>query len=183
MKTAAVKITDKRLEALQQELEEKAQEAQALSGQLEVKEKGAAALRDQLLHLQADFENAKKRWLKAEAESQELAHGELLKQFLEIFDDFERASEAAPEADAQTLKEGIRMMSKRLEGFLKSYGVSRMEAQGKLFDPHLHEAVAHEERSDLLESTVLEELRKGYLMNGRVLRPAVVKVAVKPKEV
>lgn len=170
-----MEIKDKRLEALWEELEAKEKELAQMTEQFGQREQ-------QLLHLQADFENAKKRWLKAQAEFQERAHEELLKEFLEIFDDFERASSLSAEADLSQVKEGLSMMIKRLGAFLKGYGVTPMEAQGKPFDPHVHEAVAHETREEIAESTVLEELRKGYWINGRVLRPAVVKVAVK-KEV
>ncbi len=148
----------------------------------EVQQKEIDSLRNQLLRLQADFENAKKRWLKKEAELQEIANKEVLIQLLDIYDDFERALSAAPEnRDANVYMAGVEMISKRLEGFLKSYGVTRIEAAGKLFDPEQHEAVAHEATESVPETTVLAEMRTGYLMNGRVLRPAVVKVAVKPE--
>ncbi|MBI3317909.1 MAG: nucleotide exchange factor GrpE [Candidatus Omnitrophica bacterium] len=137
-------------------------------------------LQDQLLRLQADFENAKKRWLKSQAEFQEQANAELLRQLIEILDDFERALSApADEEAAGTFRLGVEMIARRLEAFLKSYGVVPMEAVGKLFDPTRHEAVAHEATGAAPESTVLSELRKGYLMNDKVLRHAVVKVAVK----
>lgn len=173
MNTAQIKTTDKRLEALRAEFEAKEKE-------LEARKKESEDLRNQLLRLQADFENAKKRWLKAQAESQETAHGQLLKELLEIVDDFERACGATSSAEPGVFKDGVMMVAKRMQEFLKLYGVNPVEARGKLFDPNLHEAVAHEERQDLPESTVLEELRKGYLMNGKVLRTAVVKVSVKP---
>ena len=140
-------------------------------------------MRNQVLRLQADFENAKKRWLNTQAEFQELANSDLLRQLLEIFDDFERALAARPVGnDCGTFLSGVEMIAKRMESFLRSYGVVPMEAAGSLFDPTRHEAVAHEATDSAPESTVLAELRKGYLMNGRVLRPAVVKVAVKKKE-
>ena len=140
-------------------------------------------LKDQLLRLQADFENARRRWRKDQAEIQERANADLLRELLEIHDDFQRALAAGravpPEAlEAGTeLLVGVEMISRRLQDFLKSYGIEPMEAVGKPFDPLLHEAVAHEETDSAPEATVLEELRKGYSMNGRVLRPAVVKVA------
>ena len=135
-----------------------------------------------MLRLQADFENAKKRWLKEQAEFQELANGDLLRQFLEIFDDFERAlrTESSKGSGHENFRAGVEMIAKRIESFLKSYGVIPMEAAGQLFDPTRHEAIAHEAVDSVPESTVLAELRKGYLINGRVLRPAAVKVAVKP---
>lgn len=139
-------------------------------------------LRDQMLHLQADFENARRRWRKEQAEIQEQAYGDLLRQLLEITDDFERALQASQESSgvSDTFRKGVEMIARRLEGFLRSYGVEPIEAVGKPFDPGRHEAVAHEATDSVPESTVVSELRKGYLMNGRVLRPAVVRVSVKP---
>ena len=143
----------------------------------------ASSLKDQLTLLQADFENAKKRWLKSQAEQQEQANADLLRQLLEIFDDFERALQTdVSQSDPKALRIGVEMIGKRFQEFLKSYGVRPLDAVQKPFDPSLHEAVAHEETSEVPESTVLSELRKGYAMNGRVLRPSVVKVAVKPAQ-
>ncbi len=138
-------------------------------------------LRNQMLRLQADFDNAKKRWLKEQAEFQELANQDLLRQLLEIYDDFERALAAKGEGlDSKTFRIGVEMIAKQMENFLRSYGVVPMEVAGQMFDPTRHEAVAHEPTDAVPESTVLAEMRKGYMMNGRILRPAVVKVAVKP---
>ncbi len=140
-------------------------------------------LKDQLLRLQADFENARRRWRKDQAEIQERANADLLRELLEIHDDFQRALAAARTVHPEALEAGsefltgVEMIGRRLQDFLKSYGIEPMEAVGKPFDPLLHEAVAHEETDSAPEATVLEELRKGYSMNGRVLRPAVVKVA------
>ena len=168
-----IKVTDKRLEALQVELQAKDKELEARTKELE-------DLRAQLLRLQADFENFKKRTLKEQAEFQESANRDLLRELLEVYDDFERALKHAPPAVPDPVfRDGVEMIGKRFESFLKSYGVVPMESVGKIFDPTQHEAVAHEATDAVPESTVLEELRKGYLMNGRVLRHAVVKVAVK----
>ncbi len=141
-------------------------------------------LKDQMLRLQADFENARKRWRKDQAEIQEQAYGELLRQLLEIHDDFERALTACQKSSepSATFRQGVEMIARRMEGFLKSYGVEPIEAVGKPFDPARHEAVTHEATDSVPESTVMSELRKGYLMNSRVLRPSVVKVSVKKEE-
>ena len=143
----------------------------------------AAQLRDQLLRLQADFENARKRWRKEQADVQERANADILRELLEIYDDFQRAL-AAPAGGQQqdTVLKGVEMIAKRLETFLKGYGIAPIEAVGKPFDPALHEAVAHEVDESVPEATVLEELRRGYQMNGRVLRTAVVKVAKSKEE-
>ncbi len=167
---------------------------------LETCSKELEEARDQLLRVRADFENAKKRWLREQAHIQEFANGNLLHQLLEIYDDFERALaaesghpevlEGGPEdvrpstgsgrTDA-SFRVGVKMIGKRMEEFLRSYGVAPIEAVGQPFEPDRHEAVAHEETDQAPESTVIAELRKGYMMNGRVLRHSVVKVAVKPK--
>ena len=140
------------------------------------------SLKNQLLRLQADFENARKRWRKEGAEVQEVANQELLRELVEIFDDFKRALAVAPEKEgAGNFRAGVEMISKRMESFLKSYGVTPIEAEGALFDPVRHEAVAHEATDAVPESTILAVMRPGYMMNGRVLRPAVVKVAAKPE--
>ncbi len=150
--------------------------------QLEEKSKELEALRNQMLRLQADFDNAKKRWLKEQAEFQEVANRDLLMQLLEVFDDFQRALAAEnPAQEPQKFRAGVEMIAKRVGDFLKSYGVVPIEVEGKLFDPTQHEAVAHEATDQVPESTVIGELRRGYWMNGRVLRHAVVRVAVKPE--
>ena len=141
------------------------------------------SVRHQMLRLQADFENARKRWLKEQAEIQEVANADLLRELLDIFDDFQRALSAVSSAGgAETFRIGVEMIAKRMESLLKSYGVVAIESVGKLFDANLHEAVAHEPTDSAPESTVLAELRRGYMMNGRVLRHSVVKVAVKPED-
>ena len=135
-------------------------------------------LQDQMLRLQADFENARKRWVRQQAEIQEAANAQLLRELLDVYDDFQRAISLGPAAqETNSVMTGVGMIAKRLEELFKSYGVQPMDAMGKPFDATLHEAVAHEATPLVAESTVLAELRKGYLMNGRVLRPAVVKVA------
>ena len=125
-----------------------------------------------------------------------MANADLLRQLLEIYDDFQRALTTTSHpaclgevgealeggGSANTFRMGVGMIAKRIENFLNSYGVTPISAEGQIFDPARHEAVAHEVNDQVPESTVLEELRKGYTMNGRVLRPAVVKVAVKPDQ-
>ena len=139
-------------------------------------------MKDQLLRIQADFENARKRWRKEQAEIQERANADLLRELLDIYDDFQRAVAAHQGEQADTFLKGVEMIARRLEAFLKGYGITPIDAAGKPFDPSLHEAVAHEVNESVPEATVLEELRKGYQMNGKVLRTAVVKVASRPEQ-
>ncbi len=140
-------------------------------------------MRDQMLRLQADFENAKKRWVKEHAEIQENANADLVRQLLEVLDDLGRALSSGGEAPADpgSFRTGVGMIHRRLEELLESYGLTAIEAVGQPFDPMRHEAVAHEASDSVPESTVIAELRRGYVMNGRVLRPSVVKVSVRPK--
>ena len=141
----------------------------------------AAKLKDQLLRLQADFENARRRWRQEQAQVQERANADLLRELLDIHDDFQRAL-TAKVSDPNQFMAGVDLIRRRLQDFLKSYGVAPIEAAGKPFDPSLHEAVAHEADESVPEATVLEELRKGYQMNGKVLRTAVVKVSKKKED-
>lgn len=138
-----------------------------------------ARLNEQLLRLQADFENARKRWRKEQAEVQERANADLLRELLEIYDDFQRALSAPSEGQTESVLKGVEMIARRMEAFLKGYGIQPIEVEGKSFDPALHEAVAHEATESVPEGTVLSELRRGYTMNGRVLRTAVVKISSK----
>ncbi len=156
----------------------KEKELAALRKEMETQTKELEVLRNQALILQADFENAKKRWIKNQAQLQERANADILREFLEILDDFERAVGSQTE-DPKNFRLGVELIHKRLAEFLKAYGISPMGAAGQPFDASRHEAVAHEATDAVAESTVLEELRKGYLINGQVLRTAVVKVAVK----
>lgn len=163
---------------------EEGEGAEETQGQAEPPGRELARLQDQMLRLQADFENARKRWRKEQAELQERASADVLRELLEIHDDFQRAvvTGANGSAAGDTFHRGVEMIARRLEGFLKSYGIVPMEVVGKPFDPALHEAVAHEVTEEVPESTVVSELRRGYLMNGRVLRTAVVKVAAKSSQ-
>ena len=161
----------------------KNEETEKLEKEIEKARAEAEQARTQALRLQADFENARKRWLKEQAETQERANADILARLLEIFDDFERAvAVGAATQGGATFLTGVEMIAKRMEEFLKSYGIEAIESVGKPFDPDRHEAVAHEATESAPESTVTAELRRGYTMNGRVLRPAVVKVAVKKEE-
>lgn len=134
---------------------------------------------DRLLRLQAEFENTRKRMRQEQLEHERRAAERLLAELLGIVDDFERALAAAGE-DPGHFRTGVEMIYRHLVDLLKAHGVEPIRAVGEPFDPAQHEAVAHCETADHPEATVVEELRKGYLMHGRVLRPASVKVAVKP---
>ncbi len=141
---------------------------------------------DRLLRLQAEFDNARKRMEKEKQDFIRYANEKLLLDLLNILDDLERSVELsdAKHQDLPAFLKGVEMIVAHLYEMLKDYGVKSIEAQGKLFDPGMHEALMQVENNDLPEHTVVEELQKGYLLNDRVLRTAKVKVSKKaaPKE-
>jgi len=151
---------------------------------LKLKEEAARAKEhwDKLLRTQAEFENSRKRLEKEKQDFVRFANEDIILELLNILDDLERAVELAQtkHQDLSAFLKGIEMVLAHLYEMLKEYGVKPMEAEGKLFDPHYHEALMQIENKEVQENTVVEELQKGYLLNDRVLRTAKVKVAKKP---
>ncbi len=137
-------------------------------------------LRDRYLRLAADFDNFKKRARQEQMETIRFASAELVKRVLPIVDDFQRALEQAPEGVDESWRKGLDLVLQKLEELLAAQGVLPIEAVGAAFDPTLHEAIGHEESSEHPEDTVVREVRRGYLMHDRVVRPALVKVARPP---
>ena len=149
---------------------------------LEDKAKKSDEYYDRLLRLQADFDNYKKRLEKEKIEFIKFANEEIIAEILKILDDFERAVEAGKiKHDFDILYKGIEMIHKDLRDFLKQNGIDEIDAKGKLFNPHEHEAMMQEETDAHPEDHVIEEFQKGYTLNGRVIRPSKVKVAKRPK--
>jgi len=134
-------------------------------------------LYDRLLRKQAEFENYKKRVERERAEFVQFASAELVKELLNALDSFELAIRNA-KADEQTLR-GFELIYKQLLDTMGRFGLKAIEAKGQSFDPNFHQAVVTTPTDDVEENTILEELRKGYLLNGRLLRPAMVNVASK----
>jgi molecular chaperone GrpE len=132
------------------------------------------------LRLAADFDNFKKRARQEQLETMRYAAATLAERLLPVLDDAERALEHAPDAVDETWLKGVRMTFRKLEEVLGSVGVERIEAVGATFDPSQHEAIGSEDSQEHAEDTVLSELRPGYRMHDRVLRPALVKVARRP---
>jgi molecular chaperone GrpE len=150
---------------------------------LKDKAKKADEYFERMLRLQADFDNYKKRLEKEKIEFIKFANEEIIVEILKILDDFERAVEAGKSKhDFDVLYKGIEMIHKDLKEFLKQRGVEEIESKGKPFNPHEHEAMMQEETDAHPEDHVVEELQKGYMLNGRVIRPAKVKVAKKPEK-
>jgi molecular chaperone GrpE len=137
---------------------------------------------EKILRLQADFDNTRKRLEKEKQDFLKFANEGLIAELLNILDDLERTVGLAQSQhqDLQAFLKGVEMILAHLYEMLKEYGVAPIEAEGKIFDPHFHEALMQVENKDLAEHTIIEELQKGYLMNDRVIRTAKVKVSKKP---
>lgn len=134
-------------------------------------------LQNQLLQLAADFENYKRQTVRREQEIRERAARNLLEELFPVLDNFERAVLAAEKTnDVQSLKIGVEYILKQFQETLGNNGVELIEAFGKPFDPALHDAV-EESESEEKPGTVIEDLQRGYLLNGQVLRPSRVRVA------
>ena len=142
------------------------------------KEKSEDLLR-RLQYLQADFENYRKRVEKEMGDAKRFGNERLLSDLLFVEDELELAYVKAWESNQNpVLLEGVGMVLKRLQGLLSKEGVERIPGEGSKFNPDYHEA-ALRVPSDKEEGTVVEEVRPGYLLKGRVLRPSIVKVAEK----
>ncbi len=142
---------------------------------------------DQLLRKQAEFENYRKRMVREKMEARLSSQEEVLKEILPLVDSCEMGLESIEEAseeDArlQAYHEGYQLFLKSLETLLTRFGVTPVPGPGKPFDPAHHEAVLREESADFEDGQIIDELRKGYLCQGRLLRPSQVRVAVKPEE-
>jgi molecular chaperone GrpE len=157
-----------------------------LEAKLESKAEEAKETYDRLLRVSADFENYKKRSTREMEEFRKYANQSLLKEMLSVVDNLELAinsSNDEQESD-KNLIEGLNLTLNEILRVLEKFDVTPIEARGKTFDPAFHEAVMREETDDFPEKTVVSEFQKGYLIHDRLLRPAMVVVAVpkKPKK-
>jgi len=133
---------------------------------------------DTLRRVQAEFENYRKRVIKEQTALGDRATQGLVEQLLPVLDSFELALknfDAAGSEDTESVRKGVELVYAELLGVLEKAGLSRVEAEGKPFDPNVHEAVMQEEGDG--EPVVTDVLRTGYTLKGRVLRPAMVKVS------
>ncbi|MGE5209022.1 MAG: nucleotide exchange factor GrpE [Alphaproteobacteria bacterium] len=136
--------------------------------------------RDLALRSQADFENYKKRASREKEEAVKYANSALLQQLVSIVDNFELGLAAAKtQAQESPIYSGMVLVQKQLNDLLAENGLESIEAEGKRFDPNLHEAIAHEP-SQSHEGTVIRQARRGYRLKGRLLRPARVVVSSGP---
>ena len=137
-------------------------------------------LRQTLLRRQADFDNYRKRIEKERAEDAKRATARLVEGLIPVIDGFEHALAAHREAEYENYRKGFELIYKQLLDNLARLGVERIEPAGKTFDPHLHQAMDRAETSDHEDGAILQVFQPGYVYHGRVLRPAMVRVAVHP---
>jgi molecular chaperone GrpE len=134
-------------------------------------------LYDRLLRKTAEFDNFRKRIDRERKDFTEWAAADVLNDLLAVMDDFDRALAAELPASAQVYKTGVELIHRALADLVRKRGVTPIQAVGAEFDPHLHQAVAYDAVDGAREGDVVEELRKGYMLGDRLLRPALVKVA------
>ncbi len=133
---------------------------------------------DLYLRAAAETENLRKRHQRERDEYLKFASLPLIKPLLTVIDDLERALDmASPEQDYASLHKGISMVCQRLKEIVAQAGVEPVEALGQCFDPQFHQPLSVEACSEHPENTVIEELQKGYIMHGRLIRPSLVKVS------
>jgi molecular chaperone GrpE len=134
-------------------------------------------LYDRLLRKSAEFDNYRKRVDKERREQAEWAAADVLSDVLAVLDDFDRALSIEAPPEAKSYLAGFELIHRQLGDLLRKRGVTAMETLGTDFDPHLHQAVAYDESPGAREGEVIGELRKGYKLGDRLLRPAMVRVA------
>jgi len=160
-----------------------AQEPQPVNfeGLLESEKKRSEDYLTRLRYLQADFENQKKRFDRETEQIKNYSNERIIISLLDVVDELELAVKNGEiSTEPESLIEGVELTLKKLRKVLEQEGVTPIESpEGKVFDPARHNAVVTEEKEDVPECTVLEEIRKGYMMRGKVIRPTIVKVAVK----
>jgi len=176
-----VRVTDKRrvtADASEVAPVEAPEEASAASPDASSPEQQVQEYREHLQRLAAEFDNYRKRVLKEQTRAVEMASEPLMRRLLEVLDEFELALMAAERRpDFDRFLHGVELVYAKLLETLRSEGLERIDAQGKRFDPALHEALMQSGEAEGEESVVADVLRQGYTLRGHVIRPAGVKVA------
>jgi len=140
-----------------------------------------AELYDRLLRKQAELENLRKRAQREKQEYRQFANEALIRDLLPILDGFERALKQRAPGVPETFYQGMELIYRQLSEALARAGLEPIETVGRLFDPHYHQAVETVEDASRRDQEIVEEMQRGYMLNHRLLRPAIVKVAVKVK--
>lgn len=139
------------------------------------------ALKDRLARLQAEFDNARKRETKERQDARDYAVQSAVEPFLGVMDNFALALKS--QGSVEQLRAGVELILKQMEEALRGLNVQPVEAVGAQFDPRVHEALGSEEREDVPDHQVVEEIRRGYKLRDKLLRPALVKIATNAKQV
>jgi molecular chaperone GrpE len=163
--------------------EQEEQSVDKLGQLLDCERKRSEDYLSRLKYLQADLENFKKRSEREAEQVKNYCIERLVTQLLDVVDELELAVKNGEiSTSPESLIEGVEMTLKKLRKVLEQEGVIAIDnPEGKVFDPSRHNAIAVVEQDNIADGTVLEEIRKGYILRGKVIRPSIVKVAVKPK--
>jgi molecular chaperone GrpE len=138
-------------------------------------------LLDRLARLQAEFDNARKRAERERSDYRDYATGNAVEQFLPVLDNFDLALKST--GSAEQLRSGVALIVKQMEEILRQMQVIVVPTVGEPFDPHIHEALGSVERDDLPDQSVAEEVRRGYKLRERLLRPALVRVVHNQRQI
>ena len=136
--------------------------------------------RERMLRIAAEFENYKKRVRKEQSESEAKARESVIRDMLEVIDNLERAVAVGEGADPKALQQGVQLVLRLFGNKLERYDVKPFDAKGQAFDPRLHDAISQVPTADAPPGSVVNEVQKGYRIGDRLLRPAMVSVAVAP---
>jgi len=152
-----------------------------LSAELEQVKGERDQLLDRLARLQAEFDNARKREVKERSDSRDYTISHTVEPFLGVMDNFQLALKA--DGTAEQLRGGVELILKQMEDALKGLNVQAVETVGAQFDPRIHEALGSIETKEFPDHQVLEEIRRGYRIREKLLRPALVRIAANPGQV
>lgn len=160
---------------------EQGQQANDSAAELTTLREERDALKDRLARLQAEFDNARKREVKERQDARDYAVQSAVEPFLGVMDNFALALKA--QGSVEQLRAGVELILKQMEEALRGLNVQPVEAVGAQFDPRVHEALGSEEREDVPDHQVTEEIRRGYKLRDKLLRPALVKIATNAKQI
>lgn len=166
---------DEAEEAASESAEENGEQQDETAAQIEKLTADLKEKEDRVLRLQADFENFRRRTGKEKEELSAVVTQGILKDMLPLLDNFERAM-AAESKDGEAFQKGVEMIFTQFTEILKKNGLEHIEVEGQKFDPNFHQAVMRVQNADLEDDDIAQELQKGYMVKGRVIRPSMVQV-------
>jgi molecular chaperone GrpE len=169
------------VKSLKGKLKKKEHELKHQKKENEELKKELSELKDKYLRALAEMDNQRKRLEREKNDFYQFALGDILKDVLSVLDNFERALQSRDQTDGKSFEEGIELIHKLLLDLIRKRGVTLVEAESIKFDPAIHQAILTEESDEVKEPEIGEVLQKGYKINARLLRPALVKVIVPKK--